>query len=147
MALTRFGLTFFSKIAATHGKNQQTVPGAQATAFEPFGKNRRPAVIVGPRGQFGNIVGGRVSLKTADLPKIIHSMSGITRAAADTEDEQSSAAFAHPRQFIGGLFNRIGVQLGDNLLDFIEELFGKAHGAFDCNSDSSSAKPAGEPIS
>ena len=33
----------------------------------------------------------------------------IARAAADTEDEQSSAAFAYTRQFIGGLFNGIGV--------------------------------------
>jgi hypothetical protein len=34
-----------------------------------------------------------------------------------------------------------------DLLDFGEELFGKIHGNFDCSNDSSSGKPAGEPIS
>jgi hypothetical protein len=33
------------------------------------------------------------------------------------------------------------------LLDFGEKFFGKAHGDFDCNIVSNSAKPAGEPIS
>ena len=36
---------------------------------------------------------------------------------------------------------------GKSGLDLIKELLGKAHGDFDCNSDSNSAKPTGEPIS
>jgi hypothetical protein len=55
-------------------------------------------------------------------------MAGIARAAADAENEQPPAAFAHAREFIGAFFNGVGVQLGGDLLDFVEELFGKTHG-------------------
>ena len=74
-------------------------------------------------------------------------MAGVGRAAADAEDEQPSAAFAHAGQFVGAFFNRVGVQLRRDLLDLGQKLFCKAHGDFDCSSVSSSAKPAGEPIS
>ena len=89
-------------------------------------------------------------------------MAGVAGAAADAEDEQPSAAFAHAGEFIGAFFNGVGVQLRGDLLDFVEKLFGKAHG--NANYEfrmmnvkaviiggfkrvSSSAKPAGEPIS
>src|SRR5579859_984789 len=137
----------FFQIAATYGKNQQAILGVQATAFEPLGKNRCPAFVIGSCGQFGNVVRGRVRLETTDFAEIIHGMTRVARAAANPKDEQPPAALPHACQFIGGLFNGVNVQLRDNLLDFIKELFGKAHGDFDCSSDSSSAKPAGEPIS
>ena len=118
----------FLQIAAADGKNQQAVLRVQPAAFKPLGKNRRPAFVVGARGQFGNVVGGRISLESADFAEIVDSVAGVGRAAADAEDEQPSAALAHARQFGHGFFDGVGVQLGDELLDFVEELFGKAHG-------------------
>ena len=110
-------------------------------------ENRRPAFVVRARRQFGNIVGGRVGFEAADLAEIVHGVAGIAGAAADAENEQPPAAFAHAREFIGAFFNGIGVQLGGDLLDFVEKLLGETHNDFDCSSDSSSAKPAGDPIS
>ena len=54
-------------------------------------------------------------------------MARIARAAADAEDEQASAALAHPGQFVGDTFNRGRIEARRHLLDFFQKFLGKAH--------------------
>src|ERR1035437_7250279 len=137
----------FFKIPAADGKNQQAVFRVDATAFQPFGENRRPAVVVRARGKFGNIIRRRVGLETADFAEVIHGMCGVASTAANANNEQPSAARLDGSEFGGAFLNGGFVELRRDLLDFSQKLFGKAHGDFDCSNDSSSAKPAGETIS
>src|SRR5208282_2173072 len=122
------GADVFFEITTADGKNEQAVLCVQPAAFKPLGENRGPAFVVGAGSQFRNIIGGRISLESADFAEVVDSVAGVGRAAADTEDEQPSAALAHASQFGHGFLNGVGVQLGDELLDFVEELFGKTHG-------------------
>ena len=137
----------FFEVAAADREDEQAVLRIDTTALEPLGKNRRPAFIVRARGEFGNIVRRRVSLEAADFAEIIHGMTSIACAAADAEDEQTSAAITDGREFVGAFFNGRFVELRRDLLDLGEELFRKAHVFLDCSNASNSAKPAGDPIS
>lgn len=118
----------FLQIPAADGENEQAVLRVQPAAFEPLGENRGPAFVVGAGSQFGNVVGGRISLESADFTEVVDGVAGVGRAAADAEDEQPSAALAHARQFGHGFFDGVRVEFGDKFLDFVEELFGKTHG-------------------
>ncbi len=73
--------------SAANGENEHTIVGIQAATLQPGGENRVPTLVVCSRGQFGDVVCGRISLKAAELPEIIHRVAGISGTAADTEDE------------------------------------------------------------
>src|ERR1039458_7951978 len=51
------GTDVFLQVAAADGKNEQAVLCVQPAAFEPLGKNRGPAFVVGAGSQFRNVVG------------------------------------------------------------------------------------------
>ena len=120
----------FFQIAAPNRKNQQAVFCSETTALEPFGENRRPAFVIGARGEFGNIVGRRVRFKAADLAKIIHGMTGVAGTAADTEDEKTAATIANGGEFVRTFFNGSFVELRRDLLDLGEKLFRETHSLF-----------------
>ena len=122
------GTDIFFQVATPDGEDQQGIFCVEAAAFEPFGKNRGPAFIVGARGELGHIIRRRIGLEAADFAKIVHGMAGIARAAPDAENEQPSATLTNGGQFAGAFLNRCFVELRRNLLDFRQKLFGKAHG-------------------
>ena len=115
------------QIAATDGKNHQRVLCIETTALEPFGKNGGPALVVGPGGQLGDIVGRRINLESANLAKIVDGMGRIGRATTDTEDKESSAAFANTGQHIHDALDGLRVELGNDFLGLFKVLARKAH--------------------
>ena len=60
-----------------------------------------PAVVVGAGGQLGDVVGRRVALDPAQLAEVVDGVRGVPGAAADADDEQSSAALAQAGQTAG----------------------------------------------
>ena len=61
-------------------------------------KTRRPALVVGARGQLRDVVGRRVGLDAGDLAEVVDRVRGMRRAAADAEDEEPAARAAQIRQ-------------------------------------------------
>ena len=90
-----FTETFFSAAAAADREHQHGVARADPRALQPAGEAGLPAFVVGARGQLGNIVGGRVGFEAAQLAKVVDRVAGVPGRAADAQDEQTSAAFAH----------------------------------------------------
>jgi hypothetical protein len=54
-------------------------------------------------------------------------MPGVTGSAAYAQDKQPPTPLADFSEFIGAFFNRVGVQLRGDLLDFSQKLLGKIH--------------------
>src|SRR5579864_6199380 len=88
-------------VAAAYRKDQHGVAGADARSLQPGGEAGLPALVVGARGKFGNVVGGRVSFKAAQLAKIVYSVAGVSGGTADAQNEQPPAYFADVGQGCG----------------------------------------------
>ena len=82
---------------------------------QPRGEDRVPAFIVGARCQFSHVIAWTVGFDAGEFAEIIHRVTAIGRAAADTEQEQPSAALAQRRETYGDPFNDIAVDLRRNL--------------------------------
>ncbi len=95
----------FLAAAAAHGKHQHSVARTDARTFQPAGKAGVPAFVVGAGGKLGDVVGGRVSFKAAQLAKIVDRVTGVSGRAADTQDEQTPAEFANAREARGHALN------------------------------------------
>ena len=96
--------------AATHGKHQYRITRLQPAGFQPSSKHRGPAFIVDPRGQFGNVVGWRISFDSSQLAEIVHGVRRVSRAAPDTDDEQPPAALANIREKGSHSLDRVGIE-------------------------------------
>jgi len=79
---------------------------------EPLGHSAKmvaqPSSLV-RADQFGNVVRGRVSLKTADFSEIIYGVAGIAGAATNTQNKKPSAALPDLRQLMCAFFYSVGV--------------------------------------
>src|ERR1700722_10499079 len=67
----------FLAAATSHREDQHAIARADARALQPGGEAGVPALVIGAGGEFGNVVGGRVSLKTAQLAKIVDGVPGV----------------------------------------------------------------------
>src|SRR6266481_4267855 len=84
----------FFEVAAAHRKYEERVDGLETAHLQPLDKDRLPAFIIDPCGQFGNIVGCRVSLYTDNFPEVIDRVTAISGTAADTKKKQSATGIA-----------------------------------------------------
>ena len=64
---------------------------------EPRGEGRLPSLVVGARGELGDVVGRSVALDQAELAKVVDRVGGVPGAAADAKDEQPTTASRAPR--------------------------------------------------
>src|ERR1043165_2162954 len=78
----KIGAHVLFEIAATDGENKKAILRADAAAFKPFGEDGRPAFVICSRGEFGDIVRGRISFEAANLAEVVHGMARVARAAA-----------------------------------------------------------------
>ena len=101
-------------VAATDGKHEQRIFFVQPAHVQPARKDGLPPFVVGSRRQLGNIVDGRISLDATELAKVIHRMAAVASAAADTGDEQASAALPHCRKIGCKRLDRPMVDRGAN---------------------------------
>ena len=114
-------------VAAADREDEQRVARAQARALEPLGEAGVPALVVDPRGELGDVVGRGVGLEAADLPEVVDGVAGVTRRAADAEDEEAAAAVAHAREALGERLDRGDVELLDEGDALFEELGCEGH--------------------
>jgi hypothetical protein len=91
----------FLAASAAHREDQHAVARADARALQPGGEAGVPAFVIRPGGELGNVVGGRVGFKTAQLAKVVDRVAGVAGRPADAQDEQAPAEFANPRQTQG----------------------------------------------
>ena len=94
---------------------------------QPRRKDGRPAFIIRPRREFGNIVRRRISLEAADLPKVVHCMRSIRRAPTHAENEQPPAALTRVHHQVHATFDRRMVKAVDCPLE-LAEVFGSELG-------------------
>src|SRR5579864_2171934 len=85
-------------IAPADGKHQHGVARADARSLQPGGEAGLPAVVIGARGKFGNVVGRSVSLKAAQLAKVVYRVAGMPCRATDAQNEQPPAECADMSQ-------------------------------------------------
>ena len=90
----KVGADVFFEVAAADGENEERVLLVEPAALEPLGEDAFPALVVGARGQLGNVVGRRVAFQPGDLAEIVDRVRCIGRAAADAQDEKPAAALA-----------------------------------------------------
>ena len=116
-ARTRFGLMFFSRLPPPTENTKIASLGVQAgCTFSHSTKTRRPALVVGARGQLGDVVGRRVALDAGDLAEIVDGVRAVAGAAADAEEEQPAAALlARSASSVRHRFDRVDVEPGDDL--------------------------------
>ena len=60
------------QVAAADGEYEQAILSVEARAFEPLAQDGSPTFVVGARGEFAHIVGGRISFEAADFSEIIY---------------------------------------------------------------------------
>lgn len=122
---TRGNILF--QIAATHGKDEQGVFAVEVRATEPLDEDAGPTLIVGAGGEFGDIIGRRITFQAGDLAEIIYGMRGVGRAPADPQNEKPTPTGADVNEF-GDTFFAVGrIDLGDYLAGFLEMLNGIGH--------------------
>src|SRR5271165_7126804 len=83
-------------ITAANRKDQQRIISAESADLEPAGKHSVPPLVIGARGQLGDIVDGRIGLDVAELAEIVDCMAAIAGTAPNAEQKQPSAAVAQP---------------------------------------------------
>src|SRR2546427_9442122 len=96
--------------AATHRKLQYRITRLQSAGFQPCSKHRRPAFIVDPGGQFGNVVGWRICLDSSELAEIVHRVRRVSRTAPDADDEQPPAALTNIHKNGSHSLDRVGIE-------------------------------------
>ncbi len=69
-----------------------------------------PALVVGARGELGDVVGRRVGLEPAQLAEVVDRVARVARRAADAEDEQPPAALADGGEARGDRLDRVAVE-------------------------------------
>ena len=67
-------------IAAANRENQNCILGVGPADLQPFRKYRRPALVIGARGQLRNVVDRAVGFDAAQLAKIINRVAAISSA-------------------------------------------------------------------
>src|SRR5690242_14305294 len=65
-------------VTAADREDQHGVARADARPFEPGREAGFPPIVVGARGELGNVVGGCVRFESAKLAKVIHRMAGMS---------------------------------------------------------------------
>ena len=81
-------------VAAADREHKDRVLAVNAAYFQPFGKDRVPAFVVGARGSLGNVIGWGIGLDTAQFAKIINRVIAIAGTAADADYKKAPAAIA-----------------------------------------------------
>ncbi len=114
--------------AAAHGEDQHAVARADARTLQPGGEAGVPTFVVGAGGELGDVVGGRVGFKAAQLAKIVDRVTGVSGRAADAQDEQAPAEFANARETRGHALDGGDIDLLQNCDRFREERGGKTAG-------------------
>ena len=82
---------FFSRLPPPTEKMKSASLACSRLTFSHSTKTRRPALVVGARGQLGDVVGRRVALDADDLAEIVHRVRAVAGAAADAEEEEPAA--------------------------------------------------------
>ncbi len=75
------------QIAAADRKYEHKVVLKKSANLQPLRKNAIPSVVVGSRGQLGNIVGWCVGFYAADLSEVIDNMGAVCRAASHAKQD------------------------------------------------------------
>ena len=114
--------------AAAHGEHQHAIARTDARTLQPGGEAGVPALVVGAGGELGDVVGGGVSFKTAQLAKIVDRVTGVSGRAANSQDEQPAAEFANVRETQGHAFDGSDVDLFQNCDGLAKECGGKTGG-------------------
>jgi hypothetical protein len=103
------------QVAAADREHQHRILVVRPTGSQPRGEHGVPTLVVGARGEFRDVVGGRIGFDAAELAEIVDRVAAVAGAAADAEQEQPPAALAQ-----GGQLFREALDLGliDRLRDF-----------------------------
>ena len=97
--MNQIGTDILLKVAAANGKDEDRVGRPETARLQPFNKHRFPAFIIGPRGEFGNIVGRRIRLHADDLAEIVNRVAAIAGAASDPKKKQPSAVVSQRSKY------------------------------------------------
>ena len=59
---------------AADRKHQNRIAFVEPADLQPIHEDRLPALVIGPRGQFRNIVGGSIGFDSSELSEVVHGM-------------------------------------------------------------------------
>ena len=114
--------------AAADREDQQAVLGFQAGRLQPGREGALPALIVDPRGQLRDIVGGTIGFEAADFAEVVGGMAGMAGAATHPDDEQAPTPVAYLGQSQGHGLNSLAVNSGHGAGGGVEEVV-REHGS------------------
>ena len=121
--MTRFGLTFFSRLPPPTESTRIRSSALEAADRAAIDEDGGPALVVGPGRQLGDVVGRGVGLDAGDLAEVVDGVRGVGGAAADAQDEQPPAALAQSAPAVSSHpLDRLDVQAVDDLLASVEIL-------------------------
>src|SRR5262249_21771691 len=110
------------QVAAADGQHKDHVAGVEATALEPVDEDAFPALVIGPRRQLGDVVGGTVRLDLGDFAEVVDGVGGVGGAASDAQEEQTPAALAQGDDLIDQLLDGLLIETGQDLHRLRDEL-------------------------
>jgi len=117
----------FFEIAAADGENKDGVAGTKLTDAKPVLKDADPPFVVRAGSQFGDVVGGSVSLNTGDLAEIVDGVRSIGGTATDAEDEEAAFAPTGIGEKCHSAVDNRGVEAIQDLGGFVKKLGAEAH--------------------
>jgi hypothetical protein len=79
-------------IATADREDKNRVHVVGLAGAQPGSEDGLPSLVVGPCGQFGDVVGRCIGFDPAQLTEVIHGMAAMSGAPADAEQEQAPAA-------------------------------------------------------
>src|SRR3954451_13098364 len=103
-----------SRVTASHRKNKDEIPIAQPAHSKPFCITRIPALVVDPRRQLGDVVGGRIRLEAPKLAEVADGVGRVASTAARPDDEQPSLACAELDELANESGQRAAIQAVEN---------------------------------
>ena len=100
---------FFSRLPPPTEKMKRASFGLSLLTFSHSTKIGRPALVVGARGQFRNVVGRRIGFDADDLAEVVDRMAAIAGAAANSKKEDAAVFSFHLSKKVRHCLDRVDV--------------------------------------
>ena len=113
--------------AAADGENEDAILRIDLASPQPIRNGSVPTFVVDARGQFGNVVGWAVRFEAAELSEIADSVRGVSRAAAGSDEKQSSVLVPRFPEDANNGFNCLRIEEIDYLLGLGKKIFSECH--------------------